>query len=260
MSYYILPKINNLINVNPLDSSSNKILPYISQSLYYYYNNITDQIKDICKLDLSYNNYNELIKIVHPFEYVFSKVSGSKFSVSKLKPETNLFYDFFEICTTLNMFESYQNDNIKSLHITNNNNDIIECFETLRENFNDELVFYNDINENLFKTLGDSKFNFLFFESNNNINSNEYFISLIKFIIIILRNQESEGSCVIKIDSIFHKIEVDILYILSSLYDKVYILKPNTSNITTFEKYIICKNFQVNDSKINSIRYNYYKL
>jgi hypothetical protein len=260
MSYYILPKINNLINVNPLDSSSNKILPYISQSLYYYYNNITDQIKDICKLDLSYNNYNELIKIVHPFEYVFSKVSGSKFSVSKLKPQTNLFYDFFEICTTLNMFESYQNDNIKSLHITNNNNDIIECFETLRENFNDELVFYNDINENLFKTLGDSKFNFLFFESNNNINSNEYFISLIKFIIIILRNQESEGSCVIKIDSIFHKIEVDILYILSSLYDKVYILKPNTSNITTFEKYIICKNFQVNDSKINSFRYNYYKL
>jgi hypothetical protein len=75
-----------------------------------------------------------------------------------------------------------------------------------------------------------------------------------------LRNQESEGSCVIKIDSIFHKIEVDILYILSSLYDKVYILKPNTSNITTFEKYIICKNFQVNDSKINSFRYNYYKL
>ena len=72
MSYYILPKINNLINVNPIDSSSNKISPYISQSLYYYYNNITSQIKDICNLDLSYNNYNELIKIVHPFEYVFS--------------------------------------------------------------------------------------------------------------------------------------------------------------------------------------------
>jgi hypothetical protein len=39
---------------------------------------------------------------------------------------------------------------------------------------------------------------------------------------------------------------IDVLYLLSSLYDKVYILKPNTSNISTFEKYIICKNFSVN--------------
>ena len=30
---------------------------------------------------------------------------------------------------------------------------------------------------------------------------------------------------------------------LSSLYDKTYILKPTTSNITTFEKYIICKGY-----------------
>ena len=258
MSYYILPKINNLINVNPIDSSNNKALPYTSQSLYNYYNNITEHIKNICNLDLS---YNELIKIVHPFEYVFSKVSGSKFSVSKLKPETNLFYDFFEICTTLNIFDSFKKSNIKSLHVTHNNNDIVRCVETLRENYSDEMSSYNEINEQMLKTISNTKFDFLFFEYNNsNFDLNNYFISLIEFVILIFKNQESNGSCVIKIDCVFHKIVIDILYILSSMYDKVYVLKPNTSNVTTFEKYIICKNFQSNESDSNYFKYNYYKL
>ena len=47
------------------------------------------------------------------------------------------------------------------------------------------------------------------------------------------------------------------MYFLSSLYDKVYILKPNSSNITTFEKYIICKNYQ---SKTDFSNINYHTL
>jgi hypothetical protein len=43
-----------------------------------------NQIMNICnnnEPDLSYNKYDELIKIVNPYEYIFSKVPGSKFSV-----------------------------------------------------------------------------------------------------------------------------------------------------------------------------------
>jgi len=36
---------------------------------------------------------------------------------------------------------------------------------------------------------------------------------------------------------------VDILYILSSFYDKVYITKPHTSRYANSEKYIVCKDF-----------------
>jgi hypothetical protein len=44
------------------------------------------------------------------------------------------------------------------------------------------------------------------------------------------------------------------------LFEKVYVIKPNTSNITTFDKYIICKNFIFNESKINQYKVNYLNL
>ena len=145
MSYFTLPKINTTIIVNPLDSITSNNTPYISHSLLNYYNELKDQINNICLStnDLSNNNYNELIKIVNPYEFIFSRVPGSKFSVSKLKPKSILFYDFLDICLSLNILDLYKLNPISSLHFTNSNNDTIECLEMLRENFTDENVFYN---------------------------------------------------------------------------------------------------------------------
>ena len=268
MSYYILPKINNIVNVNPTDGNDNYLKPHISHSLYNFYNEIQCQIHDICKNNSdvsSNNNYENLIKIVNPCEFIFSKVPGSKFSVSKFKPKTNLFYDLLEISTTLNIFDAYRTDQIKTLHLTNSNHDTIECFEMLRENYTDEIVYYDTINDETLKSIGDTKFNFMFFGIETT-NLHQYIISVINYVMIILRNQEAGGSCIIKINHIFHKPIVDILYLLSSLYDKVYILKPNSNNITTFDKYIICKKFNVikNNSVIGKnftyLKLNYYRL
>ena len=113
MSYYILPKINNNLIVNPKFDNDNCTV-YCSFSLYNYYNSIKFQIDSIClnEPDLVYN-YNELIKIVNPYEYVFFTVPGSKYSVSKLKPNTNDFYDLLEIFVTLNILDTYNNKSIK---------------------------------------------------------------------------------------------------------------------------------------------------
>ena len=102
MSYYILPKNINTVNVNPI-SSINECKPYISFSLLNYYLEIKKQIIEMFQFDndLSDNTFDEAIRIINPYEFIFSKVPGSKFSVSKLKPNSNLFYDLFEI---LNMF------------------------------------------------------------------------------------------------------------------------------------------------------------
>ena len=165
MSYYILPKINNNIYVNP-ESSEGSINPYISYSLFNYYTEMQTQILNLCSNDndISCNKYDDIIKIVNPYEYIFSNVPGSKFSVSKLKPKSNVFYDFLEVCITLNIFDLYKSNTIKTLHITNNSNDTTECFEMLRENFNDEVNFYNEINEETICLIGDDKFNFLFLD------------------------------------------------------------------------------------------------
>jgi hypothetical protein len=129
----------------------------------------------------------------------------------------------------------------------------------LRENFNDENLYYDEINDETMLLIGDTKFNCLVFEAKNG-NINEYIISLIEIIMTILKNQLLHGICVIKLSDVFYKPVIDILYILSSLYEKTYILKPNTSNITTFDKYIICKNFQSSNDKNSSFKLNYYKL
>jgi hypothetical protein len=264
MSYYIIPKIKNCIYVKPKYSNKKTSKLYISFSLFQYYNDIRKQIEIYLQNiniddNLSYSNYEDISKIVNPYEYIFSKVPGSNFSVSKFKPKTNLFYDFLEVSNTLNIFDPYKNKTIKSIHIAHNNNDTIECFEMLRENYKDENVCYDEINENIITQIGEKKFDFLFFEANTST-SNSYIISMIQFTMIIFKNQIFEGSCIIKIDTIFNKQIVDILYLLSSLYDKVYILKPNSSNITTFDKYIVCKNFKYNESNRIYLKINYYRM
>jgi hypothetical protein len=165
MSYYILPKINNQIVINPSKTSEELFKPYISYSLLKYITTIQCHINNnILDLDdLSFNNYNELIKYINPCEYIFSKIPGSKYSVSKLKPTSNLFYDFLEVFSALNVFDIYANSSIHSLHISNSISDTIECFEMIRENYEDKIISYN--NDSF--TLVD-EFNFL----NDNLNLN----------------------------------------------------------------------------------------
>lgn len=255
MSYYILPKNNNIINVNPKYSNNPNDI-YVSFTLLTYYNSIKNQINNMFFYidDISNNTFEEAITIVNPCEFIFSKVPGSKFSVSKLKPKTNLFYDLFEILNNLNLFDTFKESTIKTLHMSPNYYDSIFCNEMLRENFIDEYFFYNDVN--LCDELNNNKFDYIFYECNKS----NYFITLIICLIILLKNQQYNGMCIIKINYIFHKQVLDILYFLTSLYDKVYIVKPTTSNITSFDKYIVCKNFKYNNLNNNYLKLNYYRL
>jgi len=262
MSYYLLPKNYNFLNVNP-QHDTNECKIYSSYSLYNFYNTIKTEIDILCSKenDIKINDYNELIKIVHPYEYIFFKVPGSKFSVSKLKPESNMFYDLYEIVVTLNIFELYNNKAMKTLHVSTWFEDSNECVKMLRENY-DEDEFLNFVNndEEMYKSINNMKFDFMFFNKPQT-DINLYMINLIEFFMTILRYQSVGGTSIIKIDYIFHKPIVDLIYLLSALFEKVYIIKPNTSNITTFEKYIVCKNFNViNETKLEIYKSNYYKL
>jgi hypothetical protein len=87
-------------------------------------------------------------------------------------------------------------------------------------------------------------------------NLNLYSLHLIKFVMIVLRNQSADGTCIIKLDSSVHKPIIDIFYLLSSMYEKVYIIKPNTSNVMTYEKYLICKRFLTDDKRQEHNRVN----
>lgn len=73
--------------------------------------------------------------------------------------------------------------------------------------------------------------------------------------------QKINGHFILKIFDIFTKTTCDILYLLCSLYKKVYIVKPNSSRLANSEKYIVCKYFKgCSKNLISSIINEYSKL
>ena len=62
-------------------------------------------------------------------------------------------------------------------------------------------------------------------------------------VIYALTLQKHGGSFILKMFDIFSKISVDIIYLLSLYYEKVYIVKPYTSRYANSEKYIVCMNY-----------------
>jgi len=249
MSYYILPKvINSYIKINP-SLQKETIDTYISHSLFNYYRKMKTQLNNIIEYDTSFNIQN-LLKIVNPYEFIFSKIPGTKFSVSKLKPQSSIFYDMLEIINMLNIFDNYKNININFITISSIHEDVNCCYELFRENNNDTIENYKEFKSNLQEELNGKRYDIIFYEIEKIIycNLNNYIIKLIDTVLLILNCQTQNGVAIIKIGLTFHKPVVDILYLLTSLYQKVYIVKPNTTNVMSYEKFIVCKNFILNEN------------
>ena len=194
-------------------------------------------------INSNHSKVESISKIFHPYEYLFKKIPNSNFSVSKLKGQKENFYDFYEIIKTIYLFENFHKKNASILNICPNTDSINECIELLREHSNDEINYYSSFDS--FSKESEKSFDFIFYELNKEKyeNENDYIIGLIQIIIILLKTQKQGGICIIKIDTIFLKPVLDIIYLISSLYQKTYIMKPTVSNMATFHKYLICKNF-----------------
>jgi len=261
MSYYILPKNNNILEIIP-SIDTQQIPIYTSYSIYHHYYDANELLLKITSsiqpdlLDVSFNEIEYLYKEFNPYEYIFSKVPGSKYSVSKIKTKTNLFYEFLEISTTLNCFDFFKNTNIKYLHYGENFSDISDCFTLLRENKDDSLIHYQPA------MLIEERFDFLFFEieNKNSTSINDSTLSFLKIMMKILKHQSINGICMIQVTHMIHKPILQLLFLLSSLFEKSYIIKPNSSNIIYFEKYIVCKHFIMNEYKIDVYKKYYHKL
>ena len=60
--------------------------------------------------------------------------------------------------------------------------------------------------------------------------------------------QKKGGTFILKIFDVFLQSSVELIYILSCLYKKVHIIKPNTSRYANSEKYIVCEQYILEDS------------
>ena len=255
MTYYILPKNHAKLIIDP-HISFNTAEPYISHSLFFYLNNIKTQLINLCTEEKTFT-FGQLIKLITPYEYIHSKIPNYKLSVSKLKPFSNIFYNIFEINKIINITD-YFNHDITSIHFGSNYLSTIEYMNIFREfnndihigiNFQNTIIDDND--KQKLKNINKNSIDFLFFELDDNFykNKNKYVLGFVKILIYLLYFQKSKGCVIIKISDVFYKPIIDAITIISSLYDKIYIIKPNTTNIVSSEKYLVCKNYLLDENR-----------
>jgi hypothetical protein len=245
MSYYILPNnSNNNLSFKLTTSKTHDNLPFISHSLFNYHKQLNTKLQEIEKQIEPSNNLicNEINKNIHPYEYIYSKVPGTILSVSKLREKNNIFYDIFEIINTMNIFNDYD-QSINVISFSKYKEDVTDCIEMMREKYDkDNYQCYEEINSSVIQKINGTVFDFIFYETKTD-NIQSYINNLIRIILFVMHYLNNNGSAIIKIGETFDKPILELIYVLTTFFEKTYIIKPNSCNIITFEKYIICKGF-----------------
>jgi hypothetical protein len=241
MSYNVLPKMNNILQSNIQYSDSDILKPIVSNSIFEYHNEIMVEIKKIlvdeCVFQETLKNYN-------PYEYLFSMVPSSNQCVSELY-ESNIFYDLHEIINTIEIIHN-SGGTWSCLFVGKHCKNILHVYDTHRFIF-DTIFMFEDIAANDFHKISHNMFNFIVYEINYDLtNINTYILKWVVLLKIILNNLATNGDVIIKCDILHHKPIIDMLYIFTNIFKKVYIMKPTTSNVFSFEKYIILKGFTSN--------------
>ena len=62
--------------------------------------------------------------------------------------------------------------------------------------------------------------------------------------------QKDGGNFVIKFFDTFTQVSLDMIYLLSLLYEEVYFVKPTTSRYANSEKYLVCKRFRTPHDRV----------
>ena len=248
--------MNNILQpyIQYINSELN-LSPIISNSIFDYYNEIMIEIKKI----LVDNEciFQETIKNYNPYEYLFSPIPSSDQCVSELY-ESNLFYDLHEIIKTIEIVDNLRGT-LNCLFVGTHCNDILHVYDKHRFVF-DNIYMFNEITTNEFYEMSHSMLNFIVYEidydlTNTNANTNTYLLKWIVLLKIILNNLATNGDVIIKCHILHHKPIIDMMYILTNIFKKVYIMKPTVSNVFSFEKYIILKGFTSNYHQYNELKH-----
>jgi 23S rRNA U2552 (ribose-2'-O)-methylase RlmE/FtsJ len=190
---------------------------------------------------------------VNPFEFIHSNVPGSSISVSKVKPDSIIFFELMELFQVFNINDILSlKHKINIAHLTHNYTSTNYLLNMLREENEDKIISQDFNYDKLYKLFIENalehKLDLIICEFYpEEYNDTKKFINnMILILLIVLKYQINNGTCIIKIDNIYYKAVIDVIFILSGVYDRIYLVKPSISNITKGERYLICKGFNEN--------------
>lgn len=87
------------------------------------------------------------------------------------------------------------------------------------------------------------------FSGDFNLQENQVGLLLVSQLAMASAVQKQGGTFIMKMFDVFTKLSLDILYLLSLMYEKVSIVKPNTSRYANSERYIVAQGFKSADGR-----------
>lgn len=229
MNFYVLPKSNAIVNLFPTMTSSLQI-PYQCASYYNIFMTLIQQIKK-GKADIDH-----IIKIINPFLPVYQVTHiKQKCPISKLNLRNPYMYCFIEIINNLRNYAQYK--------FIGQFSEDFQLFTDLRRHSN----FYGNQSQVMFcYNISCDQFS----------SQKSYIQACVNILDFIANNLEPENGFIVNIDHLFIKPVLEFLFVLTTLFSKVSIVKPSISNQSNFEKFIVCQDLQhINiKDKMNSMK------
>tara|TARA_B110000971_G_scaffold85820_1_gene88126 strand:+ start:293 stop:1303 length:1011 start_codon:yes stop_codon:yes gene_type:complete len=241
----ILPYNNNPINIVPRISSLPCAIFKSANYLTLYLNKQRELEDAVRKIGLK--EYTNCVKNLN--------LTGSichQLLLPVNDPFLNVFLDLTEVSTNLYLYDKISRS-AYCLHVSNNFNSLKDSINFVDSTNAGERTHITQTHETTF-THNFYKVDYCFIEitSSTVMNPQDYITQVFKSLVLIINQLNHGGLFILKMDYFFYKPVIELLYILSCMFEKVFITKPLTSNTLTFEKYIICKQFNSKMSSINT--------
>ena len=298
MTYYLLPKTNiNIFNKIDCINNSTSPKPSISFSLAHYLYEIKKKLEEREKDWDTYKKYTNPYEYVHGLVpnkkksiSKYKPLSRSYFKMIEILQTFNIRFDcsiqsfhlaegpggFIEALANtrnnksdkyigISLLDDKNDPNIPAWKKTDtflkNNKNVF--LENGKDNTGDILSLENfaycknKYANSMHIVTADGGFDFSIDFNKQEINVSKLLFAQLCYAIVL---QKKGGTFILKIFDCFMEQSIDILYILSSFYEKIYLMKPNTSRYANSEKYVICKGFLYNSSDhYYSYLYNAFK-
>ena len=284
MSYFLLPNISSPITEDDILIVNDNCKIKISKSLSNYLNSMKTQIDNYSLLWDSYKKFTNPYEYIHSI-IPFTKISISKFkplsrSFYKFVEIYNLLnLEFMQnSITTFHLAEGPGGFIEAIQYLRDNNTDIYygmtlinddenvpgwkKSKHFLSKSSNVKLVYgsdntgnilnvdnlwycYNNYKQSINLITGDGGIDYsIDFNQQEKLSINLIFAQ----ICFAIAMQKKGGTFILKLFDIFTNPTINLVYLLSSLYDKTYIIKPHTSRAANSERYIVCKNFRLENT------------
>jgi hypothetical protein len=250
------------------------------------YSSLEFYLKDIEKkkilINKDYKNWDICKGCINPYEYLITPIPGKIHSVSKFQSFSNFSFEIVEIIhffhiiqetipiNQLFLCQKTYLDEIQHLRKNNIGDDYTIISDIALDNL-DNILNFNISSSNTKRNNISNSSSPLVFDSgltaiiDKSVELNQEYKSSFDFIVTdfdgcsncdiyakicyILCRQKEGGDLVAKISDTHSSFMIQIIALLSSMYDTIFISKPSVSDCHTSVKFLVCKGFRHNLSE-----------